>query len=146
MQFRRRDKQVLHGGQLSRPRGRQAVQLAEQVLALPPQDAVEYHRVTGLHGRHQLEEELVPVAPGSRGGLGQPVLQFGSPGRGEPVHNAVRLDWLRLALGIDQAVPGEPLQDLVQVPDVEPAPLLPHRRLEAGLQLIAMGRLGVKQC
>jgi hypothetical protein len=73
------------------------------------------------------------------------VLELGAPGRGEPVHDAIGLHRLRLALGINQPVTGQPFQDLVQVPDVEPAPLLAYRCLEAGLELVTVGRLGIKQ-
>jgi hypothetical protein len=37
------------------------------------------------------------------------------------VDDAVGLDLLRLALGVDQAVPGKPVQYLVEVADVQPA-------------------------
>jgi hypothetical protein len=40
------------------------------------------------------------------------------------VDDAVGLDRLRLAFGLDQAVAGEPVEYLVQVADVQPAPLV----------------------
>jgi hypothetical protein len=46
------------------------------------------------------------------------------------VDDAVGLDLLRLSLGVDQAVPGEPVEDLVQVADVQPAPLVADGLLE----------------
>jgi hypothetical protein len=48
------------------------------------------------------------------------------------VDDAVGLDLLRLSLGVDQAVPGEPVEDLVEVADVQPAPLVADGLLEAG--------------
>ena len=59
----------------------QAVQLLEQVSALPAQDAGQRFRITHLNGRHRLEEEVVAVAahPGAR--LTQPAVQLGpAPG------------------------------------------------------------------
>ena len=55
------------------------------------------------------------------------------------MHETVGLDLLRLALGLDQAIPGEPVEDLVQVADVQPAPLVADSLLEAGFQLVAVG-------
>ena len=123
----------------------QRVQLPQQVLALPAQHAVEHITVAGLHRGHQLQEEVVAVAALARGRLGQPPVQLGPPGRRQPVDDAVWLDRLRLALGVDQAIPAQPVQDLIEVPDVQPAPLVADRLLEAALQLIAVGRLLGKQ-
>ena len=53
--------------------------------------------------------------------------------------DAIGLDLLRLALGVDQAVPGEPVEYLVHVADVQPAPLVADGLLEAGLELVAVG-------
>jgi len=55
------------------------------------------------------------------------------------VDDAVGFDLLGLALGVDHAVAGQPVEDLVEVADVQPAPLVADGLLEAGLQLIAMG-------
>jgi hypothetical protein len=61
-----------------------------------------------------------------------------APGRSDPVDQPIRLDRLRLALGLDQAVAGAAVENLVEVADVRPAPLLAHRLLEAALQLVAV--------
>ena len=47
--------------------------------------------------------------------------------------------------GVDQAVAGEPVEYLVQVADVQPAPLVADGLLEAGLELVAVGGLGRQQ-
>jgi hypothetical protein len=57
------------------------------------------------------------------------------------VDDPVGLDGLRLPLRIDEAIPAQPVQDLVQVPDVQAAPLITDGLLEAALQLVAMSRL-----
>ena len=61
------------------------------------------------------------------------------------MHDAVGLDLLRLPLGVDQAVPGEPVEHLVQVADVQPAPLVADGLLEAAFQLVAVRGLGRQQ-
>jgi hypothetical protein len=66
-------------------------------------------------------------------------------GRGDPVDQPVRLDLLRLALRLDQAVTAEAVEDLVEVADVQPAPLVADGLLEAGLELVAVGWLGRQQ-
>jgi hypothetical protein len=111
------------------------VQLPEQVSALPAQDTVQRFRITRLDGRHQLEEEVVAVAAGGHARLVQPAIEFRPSGLSDPVDQPVRLDRLRLALRLDQAVAGQAVEDLVEVPDVQPAPLLADRLLEAALQL-----------
>jgi putative ABC transport system ATP-binding protein len=50
------------------------------------------------------------------------------------MHHPVGLDRLRLPLGFDEPVPGQPVEDLVQVADVQPAPLIADGLLKAGLQ------------
>ena len=132
------------GGQV-RPGVGQAAQLPEQVRALPGQHLTERYRVAHLYRRHDLEEEVVPVAAGPRGGLGQPAPELVQAGRGEPMYQPVRLDRLGLALRLDQAITAQPFQQLIQVPDVQPAPLVPHRLVEAALELVAMGRLDGQQ-
>jgi ABC-2 type transport system ATP-binding protein len=49
------------------------------------------------------------------------------------VHQPVRLDRLRLALGLGQAVAGQAVEDLVEVAGVQPAALLADRLLELSL-------------
>ena len=132
------------GGQVG-PGVGQAAQLPEQVRTLPGQHLAERCRVTHLRHRHDLEEEVVPVAAGPRAGLGQPAPQLVPAGRSEPVHQPVRLDRLGLALGLDQAIPAQAFQQLIQVPDVQPAPLVAYRLVEAALELVAMGRLDGQQ-
>jgi hypothetical protein len=61
------------------------------------------------------------------------------------VDEPVRLDRLGVALGLDQAVPGQPVQDLVEVADVQAAPLIAHRLLEAALQLVTVRGLMSQQ-
>jgi len=51
------------------------------------------------------------------------------------VHEPVRLDRLRLPLGLDQPVAAEPFQDLVQVTDFQPAPPIADGLLKAVLEL-----------
>ena len=99
----------------------------------------------GADGGHDLEEEVVAVAAGGDGRLAEPAVELGAAGRGEVVDDAVGLDLLRLALGVDQAVTGEPLEYLVEVADVQPAPLIADGLLEAAFQLVAVGRLGREQ-
>src|SRR5215831_10774709 len=101
--------------------------------ALIPQHRVEGLPVAALRGRHQLEEEVVPVATGARAWFREPAIQFGATRRGQVVDHPIRLDLLVLALRGDEAVPAEPVEDLVQVPDVKPAPLLTDGLLKAGL-------------
>ena len=110
-----------------RPGVGQTAQLPEQVRTLPGQHLAERHRVAHLRGRHDLEEEVIPVAAGPRARLGQPAPELFLAGRSEPMHEPVRLDRLGLALRLDQAVPAQPVQQLIQVPDVQPAPLVPDR-------------------
>ena len=50
----------------------------------------------------------------------------------------VRLDRLRLALGLDQAVAGEAVEDLVEVADIQAAPLVAHCLLEAAFVILGM--------
>jgi hypothetical protein len=57
------------------------------------------------------------------------------------VNNPVWLRWLRLPLRFDQPVPAEPVKDLIQMPDVQPAPLISHGLLEADLQFVSVGWL-----
>jgi ABC-type lipoprotein export system ATPase subunit len=38
--------------------------------------------------------------------------------------NPIWLHWLRLALGLDELVPAQPVKDLIEMPDVQPAPLI----------------------
>ena len=59
--------------------------------------------------------------------------------------DAVGLDLLGLAPGLDQAVAGETVKYLVKVADVQPAPLVADGLLEAGLELVAVGGLGREQ-
>jgi hypothetical protein len=92
-----------------------------------------------VHPREQLQKEVVPVAPDALTRFGQPVAERGAARRGDPVHEPVRLDWLRLPLRLDQRVAAEPFQDLVQVTDVQPAPLIADGLLEAVLELVSVG-------
>jgi len=119
--------------------------LPQQVGALLAEHGGQRGGVSGADGGHDLEEEVVAVAAGGDGGLGEPAAEFGAAGRGEAVDDAVGLDLLRLALRVDQAVAGEPVEYLVQVADVQPASLVADGLLEAGLELIAMGGLGREQ-
>jgi hypothetical protein len=59
------------------------------------------------------------------------------------VDDPVRLDLLRLTLRLDQAVAGQTVEHLVQVADVQPAPLVADGLLEAALELVAVGGLGL---
>jgi hypothetical protein len=54
-----------------------------------------------------LRKKIVTVAAGAHTGLVQPAVEFLTAGRGDLVDEPVRLDGLRLALGLDQAVAGE---------------------------------------
>jgi hypothetical protein len=117
----------------------EGVQLAEQVGALAAEHGGQRGGIGGADGGHDLEEEVVAVAAGRDGGLGEPAVEFGASGRGEAVDDAVGLDLLGLALGVDEAVAGEPVEYLVQVADVQPAPLVADGLLEAGLELVAVG-------
>ena len=101
--------------------------------------------VAAADGGHDLEDEVVAVAAGGDGRLGEPAAELGPAGRGEAVDDPVGLDLLRLALGVDQAVAGEPVEDLVQVADVQPAPLVTDGLLEAGFQLVAVGGLSASR-
>ena len=123
----------------------QGVQLPQQVCALPAEHGGQRRRVTGADGGHDFEEEVVAVAAGGDGWLVEPAVEFGAAGRGQAVDDAVGLDLLRLALGVDQAVAGEPVEDLVEVADVQPAPLVADGLIEAGFQLVAVGGLGRQQ-
>ena len=98
------------------------MQLAQQVGALLAEHGGQGGRVGGADGGHDLEEEVVAVAAGGDGGLGEPAVEFGAAGRGEAMDDAVGFDLLGPALGVDQAVAGEPVEDLVEVADVQPAP------------------------
>jgi hypothetical protein len=136
------DQQQLHrgrAGQAARPG--QAVQFAQQVGTLAVEHVGQRGLVTRSRGGHHLQEEVVPVPVGADGWFGQPAIKFGSAGRGEPVYQPIRFDLLRLAFGLNQAVLGQPVQHLVEVPDVQPAPLLANGLLKTALQLVAMGRL-----
>jgi len=82
---------------------------------------------------------------GGDGRLGEPAVELGAARRGQAVDHPVRLDLLRLALRLDQAVTGQPVEHLVQVADVQPAPLVADGLLEAALELVAVGWLGRKQ-
>ena len=123
----------------------QGVQLPQQVGALPAEHGGQRRGVGGADGGHDLEEEVVAVAAGGDGWLGEPAVEFGAAGRGEAVDDAVGLDLLRLSLGLDQAVPGEPVEYLVQVADVQPAPLVADGLLEAAFQLVAVGGLAASR-
>jgi hypothetical protein len=111
----------------------QAVQLPEQVSALPVQDAVQRFRITRLNGRHQLEEEVVAVTAHPRTWLAQPAVQLGPARRGQVMDHPIWLHWLRLALRLDELVPAQPVKDLIEMPDVQPAPLISDGLLETAL-------------
>ena len=142
----RGDKQRVDRGPAGCGRGLgQPPQLPQQVGALPAQDLGQCVRVAEPGRGHHLEEKVVAVTALPHARLAQPAVQFRAPGRGELVHHAVRLDRLRLPLGGDQAVPGQPVEHLVQMPDVHPAPLVADRLLEAGPQFVAVRGLGGEQ-
>jgi hypothetical protein len=50
----------------------------------------------------------------------------------------VWLQRLRLALRLDELVPAEPVKDLIQAPDVQPAPQVSDGLLEAPLQFVTV--------
>jgi hypothetical protein len=60
--------------------------------------------------------------------------------------NSVRLHRLRPPLRFDQAITAEPVEYLIQVPDVQAAPLLADGLLETALQFVTVGRLLGQQC
>ena len=121
------------------------MQFPEQVSTLPAQDAVQRFRVTRLNGRHQLEEEVVAVTAPPSARLAQPAVQLGPAGRGQVMDDPVWLYWLRLALGLDEFVPAQPVQDLIEMPDVQPAPLISDGLLEAALQFVSVRWLAGQQ-
>lgn len=49
------------------------------------------------------------------------------------------------ALRLDELVPAEPVKDLIQVPDVQPAPLVSDGLLEAPLQFVTVRGLAGQQ-
>jgi hypothetical protein len=59
--------------------------------------------------------------------------------------NPVWLYWLRLALGLDEFVPAQPVKDLIEMPDVQPAPLISDGLLEAALQFVSVRWLAGQQ-
>ena len=113
------------------------MQLPEQVNALPAQHAVQRFRITRLNGRHQLEEEVVAVTAQPSARLAQPAVQLGPAGRCQVMDDPIWLHWLRLALRLDEPVPAQPVKDLIEMPDVQPAPLISDGLLEAALQFSA---------
>jgi hypothetical protein len=98
----------------------QAAQFGEQMDPLAPQHGGQRRRISCLGGGHHLEEEIVAVAAGAHTGLVQPAVEFLPPGLGDLVDQPVRLDGLRLALGLDQAVAGEAVDDLVAIARILP--------------------------
>ena len=121
------------------------MQFPEQVSTLPAQDAVQRFRVTRLNGRHQLEEEVVAVTAQPSARLAQPAVQLGPAGRCQVMDNPVWLYRLRLALGLDEFVPAQPVKDLIEMPDVQPAPLISDGLLEAALQFVSVRWLAGQQ-
>jgi hypothetical protein len=92
-----------------------------------------------LGGAEQLEEELVAVGRPDERRL-KPAFELRVSGAGEAIDDSVGPVGLRDdALG-DERVALEPIEHLVEVTDVELAPLWPDRLLETGLQLIAVAR------
>ncbi len=102
----------------------QAVQFPEQVSALSAQDAIQRFRIIRRSGRHQLEEEVVAVTAQASARLAQPAVQLGPAGRCQVMDNPIWLHWLRLALRLDEFVPAQPVKDLIEMADVQPAPLI----------------------
>src|SRR5699024_996252 len=112
------------------------VQLAEQAAALAGEHGAQ--RAGARAGRgDQLEVELVAVAGRGRRRLREPALELLAPRVGDRVDDAVGPARLRLGAG-DDAVPFalETLEHLVEVADVERAPLRPGRSLECALELV----------
>jgi hypothetical protein len=145
VQLGRGDEQFNDGRRRLPSRLGQAVQLPEQVSALTAEDPVQKFGVTGLTGRHQLEEEVVAVTVQPRARLAQPAIQLGPAGRREAMDNPIGLHWLGLALRVDELVPVQPVKDLVEMPDVEPAPLISDCLFEAALQFVSVRWLVGKQ-
>src|SRR5204863_10172085 len=71
----------------------------------------------------------------------EPALELGAAGVGEPVVDPIGPVRLRDGAPRDEPVADEPVEDLVQVADVELAPLRPDRLFEGGFEFIAVARL-----
>src|ERR1051326_5323829 len=112
----------------------QAVQFPEQVSALRAEDAGQRFWLTRLNGRHQLEEEVVAVTAQPSAGRAQPAVQLGTAGECQVMDDPIWLHWLRLAFRLDELIPAQPVKDLVEMPDVQPAPLISDGPLEAALE------------
>jgi hypothetical protein len=92
------------------PYGEVRLDMGRRLSVISPSDQPDHARlgrVTRFLPAPHLEEEVVAVAPGTHVRLAQPAIELRAPSRGDPVDQPVRLDRLRLALGLDQAVPGE---------------------------------------
>lgn len=86
----------------------------------------------------QLQEEVIAVSGLAHKRRREPYLELATTGVRQPVENPVRSAGLFDTRCGDQAVTDEPIEHLVEVTDVEAAPLWPDSRFELGPEDIAI--------
>src|SRR5581483_9703062 len=145
VKFGRGDEERVHCRRADAAGFGEGVQLADQVRTLTAEHSRQHRGIAGAHGSHHLEEEVVAVAARADTRLGEPAAQFVAAGRGDPVHDPVWFDLLRTPFGFDQPVAGEPVEQLVKMPDVQSAPLVADGLFELALQLVTVGGFAGEQ-